>query len=112
MTTFLDFHAFAAARGEGLHPELRLLFERAGTCSGVSSVPKRMQQTQIAQAERISSRPTPTRSRLKFVAQADAADGQHHFSPAVSRGLSGGRFRPRRANLLDLALRGDALHLV
>lgn len=29
MTTFLNFHAFAAARGEGLHPELRLLFERA-----------------------------------------------------------------------------------
>jgi hypothetical protein len=32
MTTLLNFHAFAAARGEGLHPELRLLFERAATC--------------------------------------------------------------------------------
>jgi hypothetical protein len=31
MTAFLDFHAFAAARGEGLHPKLRLLFERAAT---------------------------------------------------------------------------------
>jgi hypothetical protein len=31
MTIFLDFHVFAAARGEGLHPELRLLFERAAT---------------------------------------------------------------------------------
>jgi hypothetical protein len=31
MTTFLNFHAFAVARGEGLHPELRLLFERAAT---------------------------------------------------------------------------------
>jgi hypothetical protein len=29
MTTFLNFHAFAAAGGEGLHPKLRLLFERA-----------------------------------------------------------------------------------
>jgi hypothetical protein len=29
MTTFLSFHAFAAARGEGLRPELQLLFERA-----------------------------------------------------------------------------------
>ena len=29
MTAFLNFHAFAAARGEGLHPKLRLLFERA-----------------------------------------------------------------------------------
>jgi hypothetical protein len=29
MTTLLNFHAFAAARGEGLHPELRRLFERA-----------------------------------------------------------------------------------
>jgi hypothetical protein len=28
MTSFLNFHAFAAARGEGLHPRLRLLFER------------------------------------------------------------------------------------
>jgi hypothetical protein len=28
MTSFLDFHAFAAARGEGLRPELRTLFER------------------------------------------------------------------------------------
>jgi hypothetical protein len=33
MTTFLNFHVFAAARGEGLHPELRLLFERAATSS-------------------------------------------------------------------------------
>ena len=31
MITFLNFHAFAAARGEGLRPELRLLFERAAT---------------------------------------------------------------------------------
>ena len=31
MTTFLNFNVFAAARGEGLHPELRLLFERAAT---------------------------------------------------------------------------------
>ncbi len=29
MTAFLNFHALAAARGEGLHPELRMLFERA-----------------------------------------------------------------------------------
>jgi hypothetical protein len=28
MTSFLNFHAFAAARGEGLRPELRALFER------------------------------------------------------------------------------------
>jgi hypothetical protein len=31
MTAFLNFHAFAAPRGEGLHPKLRLLFERAAT---------------------------------------------------------------------------------
>ena len=31
MTNFLNFHAFAAARGEGLHPELQSLFERAAT---------------------------------------------------------------------------------
>jgi hypothetical protein len=37
MTAFLNFHAFAAARGEGLHPKLRLLFERAAT-SPVSCV--------------------------------------------------------------------------
>jgi hypothetical protein len=37
MTNFLNFHALAAARGEGLHPELRLLFERAAT-SPVSGV--------------------------------------------------------------------------
>jgi hypothetical protein len=37
MTTFLNFHVFAAARGEGLHPKLRLLFERAAT-SPVSDV--------------------------------------------------------------------------
>jgi hypothetical protein len=28
MTSFLDFHAFAAKRGDGLRPELRALFER------------------------------------------------------------------------------------
>jgi hypothetical protein len=37
MVNFLNFHVFAAARGEGLHPELRLLFERAAT-SPVSDV--------------------------------------------------------------------------
>jgi hypothetical protein len=37
MTNFLNFHALAAARGEGLHPELRLLFERAAM-SPVSDV--------------------------------------------------------------------------
>jgi hypothetical protein len=37
MTTFLNFNVFAAARGEGLRPELRLLFERAAT-SPVSDV--------------------------------------------------------------------------
>jgi hypothetical protein len=31
MTNFLNLHVFAAARGEGLHPELRLLLERAAT---------------------------------------------------------------------------------
>jgi hypothetical protein len=31
MMTFLNFDAFAAARGEGLRPELRSLFERAAT---------------------------------------------------------------------------------
>jgi hypothetical protein len=31
MTTFLNLHVFAATRGEGLLPELRLLFERAAT---------------------------------------------------------------------------------
>jgi hypothetical protein len=31
MTAFLDFHAFAAARGDGLHPKLRTFFERAAT---------------------------------------------------------------------------------
>jgi hypothetical protein len=35
MTSFLNFHVFAAARGEGLHPELRRLFERAATSSDV-----------------------------------------------------------------------------
>lgn len=28
MTSFFDFHTVAAARGEGLHPKLRALFER------------------------------------------------------------------------------------
>ena len=28
MTSILNFHAFAATRGEGLRPELRALFER------------------------------------------------------------------------------------
>jgi hypothetical protein len=31
MTAFLNFHVFAATRGEGLHPKLRLLFGRAAT---------------------------------------------------------------------------------
>lgn len=31
MSSFLGFHAFAAARGEGLRPELSALLERAAT---------------------------------------------------------------------------------
>jgi len=31
MTSFLKFNAIAASRGEGLHPKLRDLFERAAT---------------------------------------------------------------------------------
>jgi hypothetical protein len=31
MRTFLNFHVFAQPRGEGLHPQLRLLFERGAT---------------------------------------------------------------------------------
>ena len=31
MTSFLNFHAFAAARGDGLRPEFRALFERVGS---------------------------------------------------------------------------------
>ena len=30
MTSFLNYHAFAAARGDGLRPEFRALFERVG----------------------------------------------------------------------------------
>ncbi|SIO13610.1 hypothetical protein SAMN05443247_02272 [Bradyrhizobium erythrophlei] len=37
MTAFLDFHAFAAARGDGLHPKLRLLFEHAATSPVLTS---------------------------------------------------------------------------
>jgi ribosome biogenesis GTPase A len=37
MTTFLNFNAFATARGEGLHPKLRSVFERAAT-SPVSDI--------------------------------------------------------------------------
>jgi hypothetical protein len=46
MTAFLNFHAFAAARGEGLHPKLRLLFERAAA-SPASDVAIRTSQGQI-----------------------------------------------------------------
>jgi hypothetical protein len=34
MTAFLNFHALATARGEGLHPKLRMLFERAAMSTG------------------------------------------------------------------------------
>jgi hypothetical protein len=40
MKTFLDFDTAAAARGEGLRPELRSLFERAAT-SPFSDLAKR-----------------------------------------------------------------------
>ena len=47
MTAFLNFHAFAAARGEGLHPKLRLLFERAAASpvSGVAIRPDGLLQS-------------------------------------------------------------------
>ena len=41
MTTFLNFHVFAATRGEGLRPELRLLFERAATSPASGAVIRR-----------------------------------------------------------------------
>jgi hypothetical protein len=51
MTAFLNFHALAAARGEGLHPKLRLLFERAAA-SPASDVA-------IRPASRMQSAPGP-----------------------------------------------------
>ena len=33
MTSFLNFHAFAATRGDGLRPELRALFERVAAAA-------------------------------------------------------------------------------
>jgi hypothetical protein len=38
MTSFLNFHAFAAARGDGLRPELRALFERGAAARRLESV--------------------------------------------------------------------------
>ena len=40
MTSFHQFNAFAASRGEGLHPKLRALLERAAA-SPFSEVSKR-----------------------------------------------------------------------
>jgi hypothetical protein len=38
MTSLLNFHALAAARGDGLHPKLRSLFERAVTSPASGAV--------------------------------------------------------------------------
>jgi hypothetical protein len=64
MTAFLNFHAFAAARGEGLHPKLRLLFERAAT-SPVSEVATRRDGF-------LQSGPDPTSERVPERASVSA----------------------------------------
>ena len=68
MTNFLNFHALAAARGEGLLPELRLLFERAAT-SAVSDVAVR--RDGLLQSGRDpASEIVPERVNLSLVPQA------------------------------------------
>ena len=70
MTTFLNFHAFAAARGEGLHPQLRLLFERAAT-SPVSDLVIR-QDGLLQSGPDPASQDVPERANVSRFPQASA----------------------------------------
>jgi hypothetical protein len=59
MTAFLNFHAFAAARGEGLHPKLRLLFECAATSPASEVATRRdgfLQSGPVPASEMVSER--------------------------------------------------------
>jgi hypothetical protein len=46
MTSFLNFHAFAAARGDGLRPELHALFERSAAAPRSELTEKRASATE------------------------------------------------------------------
>jgi hypothetical protein len=74
MTAFLNFHAFAATRGEGLHPQLRLLFERAAT-SPVSDLVVRHDGLLQSGPDPVSET-VPERVNVALSANLSPADGR------------------------------------
>ena len=75
MTTFLNFNVLAAARGEGLRPELRLLFERAAT-SPFSEVAIRHDGLLRSGPDPASETCAGARERVALSANLSPADGR------------------------------------
>jgi hypothetical protein len=77
MLPFLGFHAIAATRGDGLRPELRILFER------LAATPEATSNGAIARLDQMDTSRSPS-----GMASGQATSGKQNFQllPNRSRG--------------------------
>ena len=84
MTSILQFHALAAARGDGLRPELVALFRSGTTVSQADlTIPDRSQSAMDEGSRRVPVPAGPSEKRVAAVAVADeecasTMDPQHN----------------------------------
>jgi hypothetical protein len=82
VTSFLNFHAFAAARGDGLRPELRALFER-GAAAPRSELTVRNGGMVQSGPGPMFAEVAPERGNMSPVPQTSARQ-THEASPGIS----------------------------
>jgi hypothetical protein len=82
MTSFLNFHAFAAARGDGLRPELRALFERCAAAPR-SELTERNDGIVQSGPDPISAEVAPERGNISSFPQTSARQ-THEANPGTS----------------------------
>jgi hypothetical protein len=82
MTSFLNFHAFAAARGDGLRPELHARFER-GAAAPRSELTVRNDGMVQSGPDPISAQVAPERGKMSPFPQISARQ-THEATPGTS----------------------------
>lgn len=84
MTTFQGFHAFAAARGEGLRSELRAVLERVATDRGLEIAMRQdgmFQSGPDPRSKAIQARPQV----LRFIPSPARPDSANQDSNSIAR---------------------------
>jgi hypothetical protein len=82
MTSFLNFHAFATTRGDGLRPELRALFERIAAAPR-SELTVRNDGMIQSGPNPVSARVTKERGNVSLFLQASARQTEANRNPGT-----------------------------